>query len=220
MLILTIPLSLLYRVQIATKQKFGLAAFLCLSIFMIVVAAIRVSGFHYEGTWDNTWIFFWQQIEASVAVAMISVTAFRSAFVADGSRKRSGRKGSGGKGSGGKGPGKKGKFWSPAQPTPSPGHTRGFSVEKSNAKPMSMVQKALHLSHKNQREREADLENLTIPRATMTGMRTAIRGDGSHLETDRTGEETLVGSPDREGDYWSTRSVSTDKKVAESVSPV
>ena len=46
------------------------------------MAIARVSGIHYRGKYDNTWIFMWQQIEACVAVTMLSVTAFRSVFVA------------------------------------------------------------------------------------------------------------------------------------------
>ncbi|KAI9724630.1 MAG: hypothetical protein M1828_003654 [Chrysothrix sp. TS-e1954] len=173
MLILAIPISLLWKVQMKPRQKLGLAAFLCLSVFMVVVAAIRVSGFHYKGTWDNTWIFFWQQIEACTAVSMISVTAFRSAFVADGSK-----------------PGRK-KYSSPKHASP---------------REPSMVQKVLG-KHEKTPSDQGDLANLTIPRATMTGARTAIRGETSFLDTERTGEDTLV------GDYWSTRSVSEHEKV-------
>lgn len=77
-----IPVSLLWRVQIKPRQKLGLATFLCLSICMIIVAIIRVSGLHYRGKFDNTWIFLWQQVESCVAVTMLSLTAFRSVFVA------------------------------------------------------------------------------------------------------------------------------------------
>ena len=48
---------------------------------MIVIAIIRIAGLHYKGTFDNTWIFLWQQVEACVAVTMLSLTAFRSVFV-------------------------------------------------------------------------------------------------------------------------------------------
>ena len=65
-----------------TRQNLGLATFLCLSICMIIVAIIRVSGLHYRGTFDNTWIFLLQQVESCVAVTMLSLTAFRSVFVA------------------------------------------------------------------------------------------------------------------------------------------
>ena len=80
--VLMIPISLLWRVQMKTRQKLGWATFLCLSICMIVVAIIRVSGLYYHGTIDNTWIFLWQQVESCVAVTMLSLTAFRSVFIA------------------------------------------------------------------------------------------------------------------------------------------
>ena len=80
--VLMIPVCLLWRVQIKVRQKFGLAAFLCLSICMIIMAIVRVSGIHYRGKFDNAWIFMWQQVEACIAVTMLSLTAFRSVFVA------------------------------------------------------------------------------------------------------------------------------------------
>lgn len=46
------------------------------------MAAIRASGFSYRGKFDKTWVIFWQQMEACVAVIMFSLTSFRSVFVA------------------------------------------------------------------------------------------------------------------------------------------
>lgn len=76
-----IPVWLLWRVRLRTSQKLGLAAFLCLSFFMVIIAIVRVSGLRYRGKFDNPWIFMWQQVEACVAVTMLSLTAFRSVFV-------------------------------------------------------------------------------------------------------------------------------------------
>lgn len=49
---------------------------------MAITAFIRVSGIRSRGTFDEVWLYLWQEIEACVAVAMISLTAFRSVFVA------------------------------------------------------------------------------------------------------------------------------------------
>ena len=75
-----ILVCLLWRVRIKSSQKLGLAVFLCLSICMIIVAIVRVSGVHYRGKFDNIGIFLWQQVEACIAVTMLSLTAFRSIF--------------------------------------------------------------------------------------------------------------------------------------------
>lgn len=48
---------------------------------MAVCAVIRIAGFHYKGLEDDTWEFFWQQVEGAVAVMMASITAFRTLFV-------------------------------------------------------------------------------------------------------------------------------------------
>lgn len=48
---------------------------------MAICAIIRIAGFHYKGVEDDTWEFFWQQIEGAVAIMMASITAFRTLFV-------------------------------------------------------------------------------------------------------------------------------------------
>ena len=77
-----IPVTLLWRVRIKPSQKIGLGAFLCLSTSMILMAITRAAGFRFHGKFDNTWVFIWQHLEACVAVMMLSLTAFRSVFVA------------------------------------------------------------------------------------------------------------------------------------------
>ena len=60
---------------------------------MIIVASIRMSGLHARGangveTADLIWELFWQFIEASISVMMVSLIAFRTAFVIKSSRKK------------------------------------------------------------------------------------------------------------------------------------
>lgn len=91
-LVVSIPVCLLWKVKIRPAQKFGLASFLCLSIVMAVMAIVRVSGLrikifsgHY--TFDTAWQYLWQQIEASIAVCLVSLTAFRQLFVSHGPKR-------------------------------------------------------------------------------------------------------------------------------------
>lgn len=79
--VLAIPIWLLWRVRMKTSQKIGLGAFLCLSFCMILTAITRISGLRFHGSFDQLWLFMWQQIEASIAVTMLSLAAFRSLFV-------------------------------------------------------------------------------------------------------------------------------------------
>lgn len=81
-MIILIPIRLLWAVRIKPRQKFFLGIFLSLNLFMAITASVRVSGLKSHGTFDEVWLFLWQQIEACVAVAMISLTAFRSVYVA------------------------------------------------------------------------------------------------------------------------------------------
>lgn len=62
-------------------QKLGLAALLCLSIFMVLVSAIRMTGYtHHYGLIDLTWSWFWMHIESCVAIVMASISAFSPFF--------------------------------------------------------------------------------------------------------------------------------------------
>lgn len=80
-LVVSLPIIVLRKSLLNRSTKFGLAIFLCLSIFMAAVAIVRISGFYYKGLEDDIWEFFWQQTEGAVAVMMASITAFRTLFV-------------------------------------------------------------------------------------------------------------------------------------------
>ena len=82
-MIISIPILLLWKVQISLRRKLALGGILCLSIFMIVIAIIRISlGNLAGGQVDAAWVIFWLHMEASVAVLVNSVSAFRALFVA------------------------------------------------------------------------------------------------------------------------------------------
>ena len=145
-----IPISLLWRVQIKPHQKVGLGIFLCLSVVMIIVAITKASGLNYLGSFDNSWIYLWQQVEACAAVTIISLTAFRSVFVANGSN----------------------------------------ILHKKQASPWQVTVSRVLRRNKKRGYEDRDLNNLTIPSATLTGMRTLI--DSSHSGTLQSGAETRV----------------------------
>ena len=83
---LFIPVYSLWQVEMRLQQKLGLGVFLCLSVVMIVTAVVKACGFMNHGQLDETWVFLWQQVEACVAIMMISLTAFRSIFLSSSSR--------------------------------------------------------------------------------------------------------------------------------------
>lgn len=88
--VIVIPILLLWRVQIKLQQKLALGFSLCLSIIMIITAIVQISGIHAPAnTIDVVWEIFWQLMEACIAVIMVSLTAFRSLFVAHGSGAKS-----------------------------------------------------------------------------------------------------------------------------------
>ncbi len=50
---------------------------------MIIVTIVRIAGMRIRGSGsvDIVWLFYWQQQECSIAVLMMSVSAFRTLFV-------------------------------------------------------------------------------------------------------------------------------------------
>lgn len=84
-LVVSIPTIMLWQVRMKTAQKLGIGAFLCLSFCMIIIACIRFSGLRIRGSSVDVWQFFWLEVEACVAVCMISLTAFRSVFASNSS---------------------------------------------------------------------------------------------------------------------------------------
>ena len=104
LLVISIPFALLSRVNLSLKRKLALLTVLSLSAFMIVIALIRVTlspvksplaEFMPPGTPtvipDSVWLFFWQELEACIAVLMVSLTAFRSMLGQESPRSRKGK---------------------------------------------------------------------------------------------------------------------------------
>ncbi|KAK4209357.1 hypothetical protein QBC37DRAFT_378106 [Rhypophila decipiens] len=78
--IISIPIILLRRSKLRLSQKLVLGVFLCGSLLMAAFSLIRVvkiQDVHGVGV-DLPWEFFWQTMEANVAVLMGSLTVFRT----------------------------------------------------------------------------------------------------------------------------------------------
>jgi hypothetical protein len=135
-LIVSFPITLLWKVRINMRQKLGLALFLCLSLVMVIVAIVRIAGINLRGgNVDIVWLAFWMQQECSIAVIMVSSSAFRSFFVVN------------------------------TVDSPSPGYSPG-----------SWKRRLLRRRPSPNRDDMESANGLPqVPRATLTGMRTAIR---------------------------------------------
>jgi hypothetical protein len=81
LLIISLPIILLSKINISLKRKLILGMALCLSIFMIVICIIRVTtGKLSNGIIDATWLGLWQCIETNTAIILVSSTTFRSLY--------------------------------------------------------------------------------------------------------------------------------------------
>lgn len=73
-----VPVLLLWKANIKLRQKTLLGFFLCLSISMVMISLVRISGLRaHRDIFDVQWAIFWTQVEATVATITVSVTAFR-----------------------------------------------------------------------------------------------------------------------------------------------
>ncbi|KAF2745590.1 hypothetical protein M011DRAFT_495446 [Sporormia fimetaria CBS 119925] len=85
-MLLVIPLWLLSLSRMRMIQKAKIGCFLCLSVTMIAVSVIRLSGATYisvQGVKDFTliWTMILLYVEAGIAVFMACVVAFRTVFI-------------------------------------------------------------------------------------------------------------------------------------------
>ncbi len=69
-----------------TGQKVGLSILMGLSVVMVGVALIGISGFNIRGTkiQDLTWLTYWQIMEGCIACIIASIAALRSLFIVHG----------------------------------------------------------------------------------------------------------------------------------------
>jgi hypothetical protein len=78
----SIPIIVLHRVTLPTRQKVIVGTFLCLSLTMVVMALTRSAKIYNSGgrKIDIRWTVYWVHVEACIAVITVSLTSFRTAF--------------------------------------------------------------------------------------------------------------------------------------------
>ena len=81
--VISIPVLLLWHVQIGIRRKLALGGILCLSVCTMIISIIKVAGGNTShGGIDAAWVLFWYDIEAAIAIIVVSSTTFRALFVA------------------------------------------------------------------------------------------------------------------------------------------
>ena len=87
-IVLSIPIIILWKASMNTKQKLGLGAFLTMNVWLVLIALVRVASFKRGNYFDLTWILFFQFFEPNVAILAACFSAFRSLFVKIGYKHR------------------------------------------------------------------------------------------------------------------------------------
>lgn len=74
---MTVPVSMLWKVQISLRQKLALAGIFSLTGFIMVFAIIRVTVVNSESNIaDETWLYLWSAIEQTVGMLFLVDTPF------------------------------------------------------------------------------------------------------------------------------------------------
>ncbi|TGO58032.1 hypothetical protein BCON_0059g00110 [Botryotinia convoluta] len=81
LIILVIPVRLIWQIKVRWSQKIALGFSLCLTIGMIVLTVIRVSGLRAESSFDSAWEVYWLIVAGEVGLILTTGTAFRALFV-------------------------------------------------------------------------------------------------------------------------------------------
>ncbi|MCJ1290232.1 hypothetical protein MMC34_001768 [Xylographa carneopallida] len=91
LLVISIPIILLHNSRsLYLRQKLILGFMLCLSIFLIIISVFRFISTQpgISGVWAYVWYLYWGNIQASIAIILVSATVFRSLFVSENSGNR------------------------------------------------------------------------------------------------------------------------------------
>jgi hypothetical protein len=81
--VIALPVSIVARVKVSTKQRFGLYAVLSLGLFVIGVAIARVIVTDTQGVHPEiSWLALWSVVESSVAVLICCLASFKAMFTA------------------------------------------------------------------------------------------------------------------------------------------
>ncbi|MCJ1405339.1 hypothetical protein MMC11_008566 [Xylographa trunciseda] len=82
-LVISIPIILLRNSRsLHLRQKAILGFMLCLSIFLVIIAVFRFISTqpHVSGVWAFAWYLFWGDIQASIAIILVSATVSKTLF--------------------------------------------------------------------------------------------------------------------------------------------
>ncbi|PWY87405.1 hypothetical protein BO70DRAFT_421019 [Aspergillus heteromorphus CBS 117.55] len=80
--IISLPIILLWNIQIPLRQKLILMAILSLAVVIIIVAIVRVAVVaRKDSNSDESWLWMWSFIEATVANIVACVASFRQLFM-------------------------------------------------------------------------------------------------------------------------------------------
>ncbi|MCJ1284691.1 hypothetical protein MMC26_004027 [Xylographa opegraphella] len=167
--VISIPIILLHNSRsLYLRQKLILGFMLCLSIFLIIISIFRFISTQpgISGVWAYIWYLYWGDIQASVAIILVSATVFRSLFVSEHSgNKRAPRMNN------------QLKSWSP-DGSPTTGQSpAGFSPKRWFSRFLSRSSRKSDMQQDQTNWRTNPLPGIQHA-ATMTGVRTMIWENG------------------------------------------
>lgn len=181
-IVMFIPCRLIWSVKIPWTKKLALASTLCLSILTIICTIVNITGIYtsvHVKSMDFVWATYWQFIAAEIALTMTAATAFRALFVSRSAVEHRHAPGVQDHSS------KESLYGRSQRLLRSVFSTRFWDFLRSRGPPQ-------RLGDGNSDWNGAPVElRQHIPRATLTGMRTFIRG---HSNSRMNGESQIMQS--------------------------
>lgn len=151
---------------------------LCLTVVMIAVTIIRVSGVLLDDKVDAVWESYWLILHAEVGIIMTAVTAFRTFFVARSKHRR------------GQSPGERTHWYDGSKRL----LQRAFSLSRWRSKSGEQSSRGYEAQQNVPHVFMGALPN--VPRAHMTGVRTFIDAQGRMMNSSCIMQSQLTQSDD------------------------
>lgn len=86
--VLIIPCILIWQIRVSWTQKIALAFTLCLTIVVVILTVIRITGLSNQGKANAIWETWCIAISAEVGMSLVGVSAFRALYVAKARNRR------------------------------------------------------------------------------------------------------------------------------------
>lgn len=78
--ILSIPIRMLWKVRMGIRRKLALGGIFCLVMITMAVAIVRFAVVYGHAQPEESWLYFWNTVENTIAIIIACLASFRALF--------------------------------------------------------------------------------------------------------------------------------------------